>query len=275
MKVIKTVAEEHFSSEMLLLPCILLIDDYHEVAIAMPSLNRTLNKPLRKLEISKPSHSVMNKHKRKGESNTGIQFTPETRLSKKNLNLSNPSCRSMDCAVKYIKLSDLSVLQQVFSSVSKGLSSNGEKTIELRCVSFTVTYSGRLEDRYTDLDSQTLAFKNQFSSVIFFQLYFNKKYIEMAINDFTMLLIISKWLRMQKCRQMRKRRRQRGRSERRNCQVNDFNSFYYVIHASTRFFFFVSSLHFFLLFFLYYLLHLFKLRSLSSSHKLTAIQFFI
>ena len=189
--------------------------------------------------------------------------------------MSNPSCRSMDCAVKYIKLSDLSVLQQVFSSVSKVLSSNGEKTIELRCVSFTVTYSGRLEDRYTDLDSQTLAFKNQFSSVIFFQLYFNKKYIEMAINDFAMLLIISKWLRMQKCRQMRKRRRQRGRSERRNCQVNDFNSFYYVIHASTRFFFFVSSLHFFLLFFLYYLLHLFKLRSLSSSHKLTAIQFFI
>ena len=85
MKVIKTVAEEHFSSERLLLPCILLIDDYHEVAIAMPSINRTLNKPLRKLEISKPSHSVMNKHKRKGESNTDIQFTPETRLSRKEL----------------------------------------------------------------------------------------------------------------------------------------------------------------------------------------------
>ena len=54
--------------------------------------------------------------------------------------------------------------------------------------------------------------------VFFFQLYFNKKYVEVAISDFTMHLIISKWLRIQKCRQMRKTRRQRGQSKRRKPQ---------------------------------------------------------
>ena len=32
--------------------------------------------------------------------------------------------------------------------------------------------------------------------VFFFQLYFNKKYIEVAINDFSVYRIISKWLRI-------------------------------------------------------------------------------
>ena len=36
--------------------------------------------------------------------------------------------------------------------------------------------------------------------------------------DFAVHQIISKWLRMQKCRQDRKSVRQRDRSERRNCQ---------------------------------------------------------
>ena len=36
------------------------------------------------------------------------------------------------------------------------------------------------------------------------QFYFNKKYIEVEINDFKMHLIISKWLKRQKCRQKRK-----------------------------------------------------------------------
>ena len=46
--------------------------------------------------------------------------------------------------------------------------------------------------------------------VFFFQLYFNKNYVEAVINDFTMHLIISKWLRIQKCRQKRKAMRQRS-----------------------------------------------------------------
>ena len=40
--------------------------------------------------------------------------------------------------------------------------------------------------------------------VLFFRLCFNKKYVEVAINDFTVHLIISKCLRIQKCRQKRK-----------------------------------------------------------------------
>ena len=45
--------------------------------------------------------------------------------------------------------------------------------------------------------------KNTFY-VFFFQLYFNKKYVEVAINYFTMNLIILKWLKKQKFRQKRK-----------------------------------------------------------------------
>ena len=59
------------------------------------------------------------------------------------------------------------------------------------------TYPGRLGDRCTGFGAQILAPKN-FSS-LFFQLYFNKKYVEVAINDFTMHLIFSKQLRRQKC----------------------------------------------------------------------------
>ena len=38
----------------------------------------------------------------------------------------------------------------------------------------------------------------------FFSCISTKKYVDIAINDFTMYLIISKWLRKQKCRQERK-----------------------------------------------------------------------
>ena len=69
-----------------------------------------------------------------------------------------------------------------------------------------------------------------------------KKYVGMAINDFIMHLNISKWFRVQKCRQKRKTMTQRGRSERRNCQRNcSFN--YLKVHASIRFFFYLNSLH--------------------------------
>ena len=51
--------------------------------------------------------------------------------------------------------------------------------------------------------------------VFFFQLYFNKKYVEVAINRFIMYQIISKWLKIQKCRQKSKTMRQRCRNKRR------------------------------------------------------------
>ena len=52
------------------------------------------------------------------------------------------------------------------------------------------------------------AIKNTFQ-VFFFQLYFNKKHVEVLINEFRMHLIISNWLRIQKCRQKRKTMRQK------------------------------------------------------------------
>ena len=58
-------------------------------------------------------------------------------------------------------------------------------------------YPGRLRDRYTGLGAQTLARKKTLQ-VFFFQLYFIKKYVDVAINDFTKHLIISKWLKKQK-----------------------------------------------------------------------------
>ena len=64
-------------------------------------------------------------------------------------------------------------------------------------------YSGCLGGQYIGLGVQTLALKKTLK-VFFFRLYFNKKYIEVAINDLTMHLIISKWFRSQKCRLKRK-----------------------------------------------------------------------
>ena len=60
-----------------------------------------------------------------------------------------------------------------------------------------------------------LAPKKFFLSFLF-QLYFNKKFAEVAVNDFIMHLIFLKWLRIQKCRQKRIAMRQSGRSERKN-----------------------------------------------------------
>ena len=51
---------------------------------------------------------------------------------------------------------------------------------------------------------------NNYFQVLFFQLYFNKKYIQVAISDFKMPLIILKWLRRQKSRQKRKTMRQKN-----------------------------------------------------------------
>ena len=86
-----------------------------------------------------------------------------------------------------------------------------------------VTYSGQWRNRFTDLNAQTLTLRKHFSS--FSSVVFQRKYVEVAINNFTMHLIISKWLRNQKFRQTRKIMRQRGRSKRRNCQRKCFHSF--------------------------------------------------
>ena len=45
--------------------------------------------------------------------------------------------------------------------------------------------------------------KNTFQ-VFVFQLYFNKKYVEVVINDFAIHLIALKWHRRQKCGQKKK-----------------------------------------------------------------------
>ena len=80
--------------------------------------------------------------------------------------------------------------------------------------------------------------------VFFCQLYFSKKYVGVAINDFTMHLVILKWLRIQICRQQRMTMKLRGRSKIKNCQRKIFYSFNYVIdHVSIRFFFYVNRLH--------------------------------
>ena len=67
-----------------------------------------------------------------------------------------------------------------------------------------------------------------------------KKYVEVAINNFIMHLIISKWLRRQKCRQKRKTMRQEEREvkEKTDYETVCFHSFKYVTgHRNVRFFF--------------------------------------
>ena len=65
--------------------------------------------------------------------------------------------------------------------------------------------------------------------VFFFPLYFNKKYVKVEINDYTMHLIISKWLRMQKCRQLRKTMRQKVETAACSCFSFSFCSSYVLI----------------------------------------------
>ena len=79
--------------------------------------------------------------------------------------------------------------------------------------------------------------------VFFFQFFFNKKLVEVAINDFKMHLFRNS-LEYKKCRQKGKTMRQRGQSERRNCQLKCFHLLNYVInHASISTFLYINSLH--------------------------------
>ena len=65
-------------------------------------------------------------------------------------------------------------------------------------------YPGHLGDQHTSLGTKNLGPKKHLLSFFFFQLYLNKKYVDIAINNFALHLIASKWLRRQKCRQTRK-----------------------------------------------------------------------
>ena len=100
--------------------------------------------------------------------------------------------------------------------------------------------------------------------VSFFQLHFMKKYVDVAINDFTKHLIISKWLRKTKLQTEGKNKKKKRPTEKRNCLKKCFHSFKYIIDPTiVHFFFFnslwtwsyslndVNSLHFFKRFFLY------------------------
>ena len=136
-----------------------------------------------------------------------------------------------------------------------------------------VTYSGCLGDRYTSLGPQTLVPKKHFSNFLFSVVL--QQYVEVAINDFTMHLIILKWLKIQNYRQKRKTMRQRGWSERRYCQWKHFHSFNYIIHhASIWIFFNVNSFHC-LWFLLYYLLHLSSSDHFAALTSLQPYKFFI
>ena len=60
-----------------------------------------------------------------------------------------------------------------------------------------MTYLGCLGDQYTGLGGHSVAQEALFRC-FFFQLYFNKKYVDVVIDNFTMHLIISKWFRIKK-----------------------------------------------------------------------------
>ena len=80
--------------------------------------------------------------------------------------------------------------------------------------------------------------------VFFFQLYFNKKCIELAINDLTMHLIISKWLRNKNVDRREGQWDKKRLKQRRNCLGKCAFSFKYMIdHANVSFFFYVNKLH--------------------------------
>ena len=84
------------------------------------------------------------------------------------------------------------MIKVVFTKIKSKIKINclvSDPVILMRGVRQAVTYSGCSENRYTGLGAQTLAHKKHFSSFLF-QFYFNKSYVEGAIIDFTMQLIM-------------------------------------------------------------------------------------
>ena len=125
-------------------------------------------------------------------------------------------------------------------------------------------FRGCLGDWYTGLDTQISLFRFCFVSCIS-----TKKYVEVATNDFTTHLLISKWFERQKCMQKRwVNETKKHRSKKRIGLRKFFHLFKFVTdYANVRFFSFrtcskslndVNCLHCFVWFLLYYLLHIFS-----------------
>ena len=95
--------------------------------------------------------------------------------------------------------------------------------------------------------------------VLLFQLYFNKKYVEVAINDFTMYLIISRWFRRQKCRWNRKTIDKKRLQQKKKLSIKVF-SFIWIRNRSRECSIFLLHKYFTLLHMIssVYLLHLFR-----------------
>ena len=122
---------------------------------------------------------------------------------------------SFNCGIRGDKIEHNKPLSKVKNHVHTIVIICGKNNLEqdklsiirnrLICViTLPVTYPGRLGGRCTDLGIQTMHPKSTFQ-VLFFICTSTKKHIEPAISDFIMHLIISKWLRRQKCRQKRKK----------------------------------------------------------------------
>ena len=110
-----------------------------------------------------------------------------------------------------------------------------------------------------------------FFTFCFFSCISTKKYVELEINDFKMHLIISKWLRRQKCRQKRKAIRQKDVEAKEEILCESvFIHLFSINHENVHFFFLilfgtcskllndVNSLHYVVWFFMYYFLYLFS-----------------
>ena len=127
-----------------------------------------------------------------------------------------------------------------------------------------MVYPGRLGDHYTGLGIKNTC------QIFFFQLYFHKKNIEVAINDFTMDRIIGNGLEDKMWTEEKNKGTGRHRSENRKLSMKMLPLIYQINHANVCFFFLISlqtcshslggvnSLHCFVQFLLYYLLHLFS-----------------
>ena len=97
-----------------------------------------------------------------------------------------------------------------------------------------MTYARHLGEWYNGLGA--LDPRKQFSSFLF--LYFNKKYVEVAISDSQCIFFILEQLRRQCKTEEKNNEIIRGKSERTHCLGKCFHSFKHVIdHTNLHFFF--------------------------------------
>ena len=97
--------------------------------------------------------------------------------------------------------------------------------------------------------------------ILLFHLYLNKKYVKVAINDFTIHLIISKWFRRRKCRQKQCDKKM-SKPKKKLPNVVDHENvcllFSISLGTCSKPLNDVSGLHYFAWSLVYYLLHLFS-----------------